>query len=162
MSNSPRWSVMLWSWIAILGGVLLGGTEAWAASNAQPPAQVYVISGSTGGFANVLLYLDGKNVEKLTSNTHVVLAVIPGPHEISTAGTTRVALSLNAKAGGVYYVKLTIQPNGLPQLASLSDQEGEQLVAQTRPVREQVLATESTAAAPKNGTKAVAPKNGTT
>lgn len=100
---------------------------------------VYVVQGSTGNFGNTLLFLDGKNVEKLTANTHLAMVVTPGLHEISSAGTTRVALSLNAQAGNKYYIKLSINPSGLPQLAMLSELEGQQLVAQSRPVRNKTL-----------------------
>lgn len=102
-------------------------------------ALVYVVQGSTGNFGNTLLFLDGKNVEKLTANTHLAMVVTPGLHEISSAGTTRVALSLNAQAGNKYYIKLSINPSGLPQLAMLSELEGQQLVAQSRPVRNKTL-----------------------
>ncbi len=141
MSGNRHWRVVVWSWFALLGVVLHSGTDARAADAGQQKAQVYVTQGSTGNFSNVLLYLDGKYIKKLTTNSHIVLTVDPGLHEISTAGTTRVALSLNAKAGNSYFVRITVSPNGLPQITTLSDLEGQKLVAQTRP--DQSVATVS-------------------
>jgi len=129
---------------ALVSGSLLFGFEALADNDTggeylKAGALVYVIQGSTGNFGNTLLYLDGKNVEKLTANTYLVMAVAPGLHEISSAGSARVGLSLNARAGNTYYFRLSINPSGLPQLAALSEMEGQQLIAQTRPVRNQVF-----------------------
>ena len=113
-------------------------------------ALVYVVQGSTGNFGNTLLYLDGKTVEKLTANTHLSMVVTPGLHEVSSAGTTRVALSLNAQAGNKYYIKLSINPSGLPQLAMLSELEGQQLVAQSRPVRNKIFVSNTSIFASTN------------
>jgi OmpA-OmpF porin, OOP family len=113
-------------------------------------ALVYVVQGSTGNFGNTQLFLDGKNVEKLTVNTHFVMAVAPGLHEISSAGSTRVGVSLNAQVGNTYYFRLSISPSGLPQLAALSEMEGQQLIAQTRPVRDQIFLSNASILASTN------------
>lgn len=145
MYSSMQLPRMLLIFSALVFGSMLCGLEALADNDAggreylKAGALVYVVQGSTGNFENTLLYLDGKNVEKLTANTHLSMAVTPGLHEISSAGTSRVALSLNAQAGNKYYIKLSINLSGLPQLAMLSELEGQQLVAQSRPVRNKTL-----------------------
>jgi OOP family OmpA-OmpF porin len=148
-----RRMILLFS--TLVFGSLLFGLEASADNSAggeylKTGALVYVIQGSTGSFDNTLLYLDGKNVEKLTANTYLGMAVTPGLHEISSAGSTRVGVSLNAQTGNTYYFRLSISPSGLPQLAALSEMEGQQLIAQTRPVRDQIFVSNTTLLATAN------------
>jgi hypothetical protein len=126
--------------VAFAGAYGQFATEALADNSVQAPsgqasAWVYVIQGSTGNFGNAMLYIDGRNVGTLTTNTSLAMPVTPGLHEISTAANTRVALSLNAQAGNSYYVKLAISPKGLPQLSMLSDMEGQAALAQSQPLR---------------------------
>jgi len=140
---------------ALVTGSLLLGFDSLADNKAggqylKSSALVYVVQGSTGNFGNSQLFLDGKNVEKLTVNTHFLMAVTPGLHEISSAGSTRVGLSLNAQAGNIYYFRLSIGPSGLPQLAALSEMEGQQLVAQTRLVRDQIFVSSTSILASTN------------
>jgi len=123
--------------------LLLCGPAALAAGDRSSTgsATIYVIQSGTGYFVNALIYLDGKYLDKLSPNTYLPLTVVPGAHEISTAGISRVALPLNAQAGEVYYIQPTTKADGNTQFTILSGTEGQRLLAQTRPIREMLHTT---------------------
>jgi len=134
------------------------GWAAWvdAGQVSDRLALVYVIQGDTGSFGDAPVYLDGKHIADLPANSYLKIAVVPGPHEISTAGTGRAAMPLNARAGSHYYLKQVVKADGMPQLSVLSDAEGQQLLAQNRALRNQVFVSDTSLVAAGNREAGVA------
>lgn len=109
-------------------------------------ALVYVMQGDTGSFGNASVFVDGKYIDKLTAITYLTIAVTPGVHEISTAGSSRVSVSITTRTGGRYYLWQAITKDGNAQITALSETQGERLLAGSRPLRGQVFMTDSTLA----------------
>lgn len=146
--STPFWkavfaAVMLF-FSAIEVGLAASGDEAQVL---RQGALVYVMQGDTGSYGNAAVFLDGKYIDKLTARTHLVLAVSPGSHEISTAGTTRVGATLTAKTGNRYYLWQVITASGYPQITVLSEMQGQQMLAASRPAQPRPVGADSLLAA---------------
>jgi hypothetical protein len=142
--------VVLASLVAAVFGVAYGVPPAQAQdAPAAPPgrALVYVLQGDTGGYASVLVHVDGRTIDKLRANTAVAVAVEPGTHEISSAASSRGALMVSVQAGGTYYVGQRVNNQGVPELRLLSPEEGQGALRQSRLVRSDVVAVGGTASA---------------
>jgi hypothetical protein len=110
----------------------------WAAADnaTDGKATVHVIQGGTGSYAAMSIYMDGKYVEKLNSNTYVTITLAPGAHEISTAARSRVAMPFNVRNGDVYYIKQVTGQDGDAQFVFLSDTEGPKLLSHAQAARD--------------------------
>lgn len=125
---------------ALLLAGLLGLTQTARAEDQAPEgtALVYVIAGSLGSYADVLVYVDGKSPQSLAENSYIKFALDPGTHEISSAGARRGALSLKVGRNNTYYVSQTMQ-RGDPEFKELSESEGVTALASARAMQTDVV-----------------------
>lgn len=139
-------------WRKTLGGFFLlacsyapVGWAGWVDEERVPDnlALVYVVRDDAGSPGDAPVYLDGEYIEALPASTYLKLAVVPGPHAISTTATGPAALPLTATTDSRLYLKLQVEAEGTPQLSLLTATEGEQLLAGNRPLRNQVFVTDA-------------------
>lgn len=140
---SPRHAVLV---LTACFSMLLTLSSADAAEISAPPgkALIYVIQKETGPFGNILIYMDGRLIDRMAANTHVAIAVDPGTHEISSAGTGRATYMLAVEADRVHYVSLKVGPEGFPEIRDLPEADGRSALARTRPVQSGYVVTKGT------------------
>ena len=137
MRSSRIWPACL---TLVAGGLALL-SNAFAETPPIGKALVYVIQGETGGFGNMLISVNGRQVESVRTNSYVALAVEPGTHEISTATAGRAAISLTVSAGETSYVRLFVDANGTAIFRSLPATEGQALLSTHQAIRADAIVT---------------------
>jgi len=128
--------------ILVCLSVVFGVSLAAAATRMSAPpnkALVYVIQGETQHFGNLLVYVNGRYVERVRANSYFAFAVEPGTHEISTAGPNRAALPLTVNAGATYYVSQRVKPDGDAEIRLISEADAQPLLGRYYQVRSDVV-----------------------
>jgi hypothetical protein len=95
-------------------------------------ALVYVIQGPTGSFANLPVSVNGRPLQYLTQNSYFGFVVAPGVQEISTAASGRTAVSLVVASGSTYYLRISVNAQGEPEIVQLGDSMGEEELGRAR------------------------------
>lgn len=125
----------------ICAAALLGAINANAASFGVPPgkALVYVMQGETGGFANLLVSVNGRQVGTVRANSWFAFAADPGVQLVSVAATASAATRLKVEAGKTYYLEQRVNAAGIPVFRAMPESQAQPLLARYRQARTELV-----------------------